>query len=84
MDGWVTAVGTAFDEWCEGRIVVVSDDAKGVKSEAVLNPRLLEVLVCPIDKQPVRVEGTSLVCTVCRRVYPIEDGIPNMLVDGVS
>jgi len=50
-------------------------------SGEIISPRLLELLVCPVDKQPVRVDEVSLVCTVCGRVYPIEDGIPNMLVD---
>ncbi len=42
---------------------------------------LLDILVCPIDKSPVRLEGETLVCTECGRVYPIVDGIPNMLVE---
>lgn len=42
---------------------------------------LLDILVCPLDKQPLRVEGDVLVCTSCGRRFPIEDGIPNMLVD---
>ena len=41
---------------------------------------LLEILVCPIDKSPVRQEGDALVCSRCGRRYPIEDGIPNMVV----
>jgi uncharacterized protein len=42
---------------------------------------LLAILVCPIDKAPVRQDGDALVCTRCGRRYPIEDGIPNMVVD---
>ena len=49
--------------------------------DAVIDPELLEILVCPVDKQPVRLEGQWLVCTACGRVYQIDDGIPNMLVD---
>lgn len=45
-----------------------------------ISPELLDLLVCPVDKQALRLEGETLVCTVCERVYPIEDGIPNMLV----
>ncbi len=48
---------------------------------AVISPELLALLVCPVDKQDLRLEGESLVCTACGRVYPIEDGIPNMLVE---
>ncbi len=47
----------------------------------VIAADLLALLVCPVDKQPVRLEGETLVCTACGRVYPIEDGIPNMLVE---
>ena len=50
----------------------------------IIDPELLAILVCPIDKQPVRLEARTLVCTSCNRVYPIEDGIPNMLVDEPS
>ena len=51
-------------------------------AELPISQELLSILVCPIDKQAVRLEGESLVCTACARVYPIEDGIPNMLVEG--
>ncbi len=50
-------------------------------TKPVISPDLLAILVCPVDKQEVRLEGTHLVCTICGRRYPIEDGIPNMLVD---
>jgi len=50
----------------------------------VISPTLLAILVCPVDKQEVNVEGSELVCTACGRRYPIVDGIPNMLVDGQS
>lgn len=46
-----------------------------------ISPELLEILVCPVDKQELRLEDQRLVCTACGRVYPIEDGIPNMLVE---
>lgn len=41
---------------------------------------LLELLACPEDHHaPVRQEGDYLVCTECRKRYPIKDGIPVML-----
>jgi uncharacterized protein YbaR (Trm112 family) len=48
-----------------------------------IDPALLEILVCPECKAPVRLvkEGTGLRCDKCRRVYPIKDDIPVMLVD---
>jgi uncharacterized protein YbaR (Trm112 family) len=51
------------------------------ETQQVISPELLAILVCPIDKQELRLDGSSLICTVCNRSYPIEDGIPNMLVD---
>ena len=44
---------------------------------------LLEILVCPADKQPLeyRQNPESLKCTQCHRVYAVKDDIPIMLVD---
>ncbi len=42
---------------------------------------LLEILVCPLGKKPLRLEGETLVCTSCGARFKIEDGIPNMLMD---
>lgn len=50
-------------------------------SAGVLPAELVDLLVCPVDKQDLRLEGQELVCTSCGRRYPVEDGIPNMLVD---
>ncbi|HYN08222.1 MAG TPA: Trm112 family protein [Vicinamibacterales bacterium] len=48
-----------------------------------VDPALLEILVCPECKTPVRLvnNGTGLRCDTCRRVYPIKDDIPVMLID---
>jgi uncharacterized protein YbaR (Trm112 family) len=50
---------------------------------------LLDILCCPLDKHELELEGAErdgeeivageLVCTECGEVYPIEDGIPNLL-----
>lgn len=44
---------------------------------------LLEILACPACKAKVelKADGSSLKCVACRRVYPIRDDIPVMLVD---
>lgn len=44
---------------------------------------LLEILVCPACKTPVRPvhDEAGLKCDACRRVYPVRDDIPVMLVD---
>jgi hypothetical protein len=48
-----------------------------------ISPELLKILVCPLDRAPVRLVpgGTGLRCDQCRRVYPIRDDIPVMLVE---
>jgi uncharacterized protein len=48
-----------------------------------ISKELLEILVCPVDKQPVMLtpDEKGLKCTSCKRVYPIKDNIPVMLVD---
>ena len=44
---------------------------------------LLQMLVCPACKQALEYRQTpeSLKCTHCRRVYPVKDDIPIMLID---
>jgi uncharacterized protein YbaR (Trm112 family) len=48
-----------------------------------LDPRLLELLVCPACHGEIRpvAEAAGLECRACGRVYPVRDGIPVMLVD---
>jgi uncharacterized protein len=47
----------------------------------MINEDLLALLVCPMGKAPLRLEGQSLICTRCGLRYAIVDDIPNMLVD---
>jgi uncharacterized protein YbaR (Trm112 family) len=44
---------------------------------------LLQILVCPVCKAALTLVNadTGLRCGTCRRVYPIRDDIPVMLVD---
>ena len=53
---------------------------------AMVSQDLLEMLVCPVCKEPVvlKKNGNSLKCGKCRRVYPIQDDIPIMLVDAAT
>ena len=53
------------------------------KIPPMIDKDLLEILVCPACKKPVTVQGNgeSLKCSECRRVYPIRDNIPVMLID---
>ncbi len=47
-----------------------------------MDKRLLELLVCPICKGPLRLAGgasTELICRADRLAYAVRDGIPMML-----
>ena len=48
-----------------------------------IDPELLAILACPACKTPVKLvnERTGLQCGSCRRVFPIKDDIPVMLID---
>jgi len=47
------------------------------------DPKLLEILVCPLTKGPLDYDAAAqeLISRQARRAYPIRDGIPIMLVD---
>ncbi|MCS7167480.1 MAG: hypothetical protein RMI91_04425 [Gemmatales bacterium] len=48
----------------------------------MLDPQLLKILVCPLGKAPLRLEGNTLVCTRCGPRFSISrDGLPNMLIE---
>jgi uncharacterized protein YbaR (Trm112 family) len=48
-----------------------------------VDPRLLELLVCPACRSALAPLGdeSGLRCGGCRRVYPVRDGILVMLLD---
>jgi hypothetical protein len=48
---------------------------------AAIDPKLLEILVCPLTRSPLRQEGDELVGEVGGLRYPIREGIPVLLVD---
>lgn len=50
---------------------------------SAVDPKLLEILVCPVSRQPLRLdrERAELVSEVARLAFPIRDGIPIMLVE---
>ena len=47
----------------------------------MIDPKLLEILACPVCKTEVKLQEDRLVCVKCGRRYPIRDGIPVMLVE---
>ena len=57
--------------------------AKTVPVGGEVDPGLLEILVCPVTKGPLRYDRArgELVSEQARLAYPIRDGIPIMLPD---
>jgi uncharacterized protein YbaR (Trm112 family) len=48
-----------------------------------IDPRLLEILVCPLGKGPLEYdrERRELISRQAGLAYPIRDGVPIMLID---
>jgi uncharacterized protein YbaR (Trm112 family) len=48
-----------------------------------VDPKLLEILVCPVTKQPLRydIDAQELISDAAGLAYPIRNGIPIMLAD---
>ena len=48
-----------------------------------VDPKLLEILVCPLTKGPLEYDKANgeLISKQANLAYPIRDGIPVMLVD---
>jgi uncharacterized protein YbaR (Trm112 family) len=53
------------------------------KSSASVDPKLLEILVCPLTKSTLEYdrEKQELISRAAKLAYPIRDGIPIMLPD---
>ena len=49
----------------------------------MIDQELLDILACPACKTKVELkqDGSGLKCVECKRVYPIRDDIPVMLID---
>jgi uncharacterized protein YbaR (Trm112 family) len=50
-------------------------------SEVDVDPRLLEILVCPVTRGPLELDRAKgeLVSRSAKLAYPIRDGVPIML-----
>ena len=54
-----------------------------MEDDSEIDPKLLEILVCPLTKAPLRYDRAAqeLISDEAGLAYPIRDGIPIMLVD---
>jgi hypothetical protein len=58
-------------------------DQPVARAPSGIDPKLLEILVCPVTKAPLGYdpERQELISRAAKLAYPIRDGIPIMLVD---
>lgn len=55
--------------------------SRGPGNSKVIDPRLLELLACPLTKGPLEydAENSELISKSAKLAYPVRDGIPIML-----
>lgn len=55
----------------------------GVQFPDMIPKELLDILVCPACKKPLvlKMDPEVLKCQECKRVYPVRDNIPVLLID---
>ncbi|MFQ5959054.1 MAG: Trm112 family protein [Alphaproteobacteria bacterium] len=60
-----------------------TESGRGGEATTGVDPKLLEILVCPLTKGPLRYdrERQELISEQAGLAYPIRDGIPIMLID---
>ncbi len=78
---WWRRRASRGESWQSAGAEAAPPPAEPPKLGGDVDPELLEILACPLDKQPVAREGNYIVCSACQRHYPIRDGIPVMLID---
>ncbi len=62
-----------------------TDQTKDQSAEKnqLVDPALLEILVCPVTKQPLSYDRSTneLVSQAAQLAFPVRDGIPIMLIE---
>ena len=61
----------------------MADNAMETGGHAAVDPKLLELLVCPLTKTVLEYdsENQELISRAAKLAYPIRDGIPIMLAE---
>ena len=61
----------------------MTDNSPGENETSCVDPKLLEILVCPLTKGPLEYdrEAQELISHQARLAYPVRAGIPIMLID---
>jgi uncharacterized protein len=82
MAGLDPAISGAFKIPGSGSGMTI-DRTTPMEGSFAIDPKLLEILVCPLTKAPLRYDRAAqeLISDEAGLAYPIRDGIPIMLVD---
>lgn len=61
----------------------MTDEKKPTAEKTAVDPKLLEILVCPVTKDTLEYDRAAqeLISRAAGLAYPIRDGIPIMLPD---
>lgn len=56
---------------------------KNLQNQPIIDPKLLESLVCPVTKTPLKLDSkkNELVSNAAKLAFSLRDGMPFMLVD---
>lgn len=84
LDAQDDTIRTVARAMTDLRLDAVNDSGDGgspVEDRSPIRKELLEILACPACHGELQIEGETLRCDACGRVYPIQDGIPILLVD---
>ena len=54
---------------------------KELEGKFMIDKNLLEILACPICKKGLEPKNDELICRLCKKAYPIQQGIPVMLIE---
>lgn len=61
----------------------MSESQEGVEGQARVDPKLLEILVCPLTKTTLQYDAAAqeLISRAAGLAYPIRNGVPLMTVE---
>ncbi len=61
-----------------------SDSSRPLAPSAGLLTSIIDQLACPVCLSGLEIDESRLICTGCSRVYPVVEGIPVLIADGLS
>ena len=72
-----------IDRYLCASVLVAKEKIEVSEQKPAIDPKLLEILVCPLTKGPLRYDAQKgeLISDKAGLAYPIRDGIPIMLVE---